>query len=273
MVEGTAAGMLGVSTTLEQDFLAAINRYLLAAGLLAGAVAILLSLLLSRRITEPLHSMTAAAAAMAAGDLDQRVKVHSDDEVGQLATAFNSMAASLSRSQELRRNMVADIAHELRTPLTVLQGNLEALRDGVVPPTSETLGSLHEETLLLSRLVSDLRDLSLAESGQLALQRAPVDVAELARRSVDSLRPQAARRGVMLRLEAAEGLPPAHADADRLAQMLRNLVENALRYTPGGRPGGGDGGAPGTQQAPRGAAADRGRRRTRHQARGAGAGL
>jgi len=232
LVDSSAAGMPWMSAPLEQEFLSAVNRYLLAAGLLAAGAALVLSLYLSRRITQPLQAMTMAASAMAAGDLDQRVAAGGEDEVGQLARAFNTLAASLSRSQELRRNMVADIAHELRTPLTVLQGNLEALRDGVVAVTPEALASLHEETLLLSRLVSDLRDLSLAEAGQLTLRRAPTDVGELARRTVEALRPGAARRGLTLTVRLGDRLPAAHVDPDRMAQVLRNLIENAERYTP-----------------------------------------
>ncbi len=234
LVDSTAQGMPGINSPLEQDFLAAINRYLLVAGLLAAAVALVLSLYLARRITTPLRAMTSAAAALASGDLKQRVDVHTGDEVGQLATAFNSMAADMGRSQELRRNMVADIAHELRTPLTVLQGNLEALRDGVLPPSAETLASLHGETLLLGRLVSDLRELSLAEAGQLKLQPAPTDVAALARRTVESLRTVGDARGVALTLDLPGEPPVLNVDGDRIAQVLRNLLENAIRHSPPG---------------------------------------
>ncbi|MDP3047074.1 MAG: ATP-binding protein [Chloroflexota bacterium] len=234
LVDSTAQGMPGMSSPLEQDFLAAINRYLVLAGLLAVAVALVLSLYLSWRITTPLRAMTAAATALAGGDLKQRVAVRSGDEVGQLANAFNSMAEGMARNQELRRNMVADIAHELRTPLTVLQGNLEALRDGVLPPSPETLTSLHSETLLLARLVSDLRELSLAEAGQLKLQPAPADMAELARQAVESLRTGAAARGVSLALEVQGDLPVVSVDGDRIGQVLRNLMENSVRHSPPG---------------------------------------
>jgi signal transduction histidine kinase len=234
LVDSTAQGMPGMSSPLEQDYLAAINRYLLLGGLLAVAVALLLSLYLSWRITTPLRDRTAAATALAGGDLKQRVAVRSGDEVGQLASAFNSMAEGMARSQDLRRNMVADIAHELRTPLTVLQGNLEALRDGVLPPSAETLNCLHNETILLARLVSDLRELSLAEAGQLKLQPSPTDMAELARQTVESLRTEAAVRGVSLALELPEDLPVLNLDSGRIGQVLRNLLENAIRHSPQG---------------------------------------
>jgi signal transduction histidine kinase len=232
LVDSTAQGMPGISAPLEQDFLDAINRYLVLAGLVAAGVALVLSLYLSWRITTPLRAMTVAAAALAGGDLKRRVVVQSGDEVGQLATAFNSMATGMALSQDLRRNMVADIAHELRTPLTVLQGNLEALRDGVLPASPEILSSLHGETLLLARLVSDLRELSLAEAGQIKLQPAPTDVADLARQTVESLHTGAAARGVSLALDVQRDLPMVSVDGDRIGQVLRNLLENAVRHSP-----------------------------------------
>lgn len=232
VVETDARGAPWMSGTLEQDYLASINRYLYAAGAVAAVVALLLGVFLSRRLATPLHAMTRAASAMAAGDLSQRVEVRSDDEVGDLARAFNGMAESVSASQNLRRSMMADIAHELRTPLTVLQGNLEALRDGVVAPSPEVLASLHEETLLLSRLVADLKDLSLAEAGQLALHLERVDPVDLARRAVDAMSAAAAERGVGLKVNATGEVPAVSADADRLGQVLRNLISNAIRYSP-----------------------------------------
>jgi signal transduction histidine kinase len=146
------------------------------------------------------------------------------------------MAANLAASEEQRRQMVADIAHELRTPLSVMQANLEAMQDGVLPTDAEQLASLHEETLLLSRLVADLRLLSLAEAGQLELELTEADLGELASRAAERLRPAADARGVALAVEIAAGLPRVQVDADRFIQMIGNLVDNALRYTPpGGR--------------------------------------
>jgi two-component system OmpR family sensor kinase/two-component system sensor histidine kinase BaeS len=231
VVETDARGAPWMSGTLEQDYLESINRYLYAAGAVAAVVALLLGFFLSRRLATPLHAMTRAAGAMAAGDLSQRVQAQSDDEVGDLARAFNAMAESVAASQSQRRSMMADIAHELRTPLTVLQGNLEALRDGVVAPSPEALASLHEETLLLSRLVTDLKDLSLAEAGQLALHLEQTDLVDLARRTVEAMGAAAAERGVSLRVNAPVAVPKVSADRDRLSQVLRNLISNAIRYS------------------------------------------
>jgi two-component system OmpR family sensor kinase/two-component system sensor histidine kinase BaeS len=221
-------------SALEHEYLTAVNRAIALAGLVAMLAAVGLSLFLSRRLSAPLGAMTTAAQAMAQGDLRQQVPVRSQDEVGQLATAFNQMAGALAQAETLRRNLVADVAHELRTPLAVLQGHVEGLQDGVLVPTPATLDRLHEETLLLTRLVDDLRELSLAEAGELKLERLPSDLAELLRRSVAAMQPHAAEKGVTLTLDVAPDLPPANLDADRLGQIMRNLLANALRYTPTG---------------------------------------
>jgi signal transduction histidine kinase len=221
-------------SALEQEYLTAVNRAIALAGLVAVLAAVGLSLFLSLRLTAPLGAMTIAAQAMAQGDLRQQVPVRSQDEVGQLAAAFNQMAGALAQAETLRRHLVADVAHELRTPLAMLQGHIEGLQDGVLAPTPPTLDRLHEETLLLTRLVDDLRELSLAEAGELKLERLPADLGELLRRAVAAMQPQAAEKGVNLTLDVAPDLPPASVDADRLGQVMRNLLANALRYTPAG---------------------------------------
>jgi signal transduction histidine kinase len=162
------------------------------------------------------------------------VPVTSRDEVGQLADTFNQMADALVRDQRLRQHMIADIAHELRTPLSVVQANLEAMLDGVLPSNSQEIASLHEEVILLSRLVGDLRLLSLAEAGQLKLECIPTDPAELVQRVVERLGVQAEAHHVTLTAEVASDLPSVEVDADRIGQVLTNLVDNALRYTSSG---------------------------------------
>ena len=144
------------------------------------------------------------------------------------------MAASLARNEEQRRQLLSDIAHELRTPLSIVQGNLEAMMDGVAEASPERLASLREEVLLLSRLVTDLRDLSLAESGHLRLHLEAVDPAGMMTAAASGLAGQAEKRGVRLISEAGDGLPDVMADPDRVGQVLRNLLNNALRYTPEG---------------------------------------
>jgi signal transduction histidine kinase len=216
----------------EEAYLAAVQNALWISGLAAAVVAVALGLLFAYRITRPLGDLTAAARRMAAGDYEQRVPVRSDDEIGELASSFNIMAGAVENQERLRRQMAADIAHELRNPLAVIQGNLEAMLDGVRPLSKESVADAREETQLLSRLITDLRDLSLAEAGQLPLQRRPMDPGELARAVSGSFSPQATDKGVDLAVESPEDLPPVHADPDRISQVFGNLVENALRHTP-----------------------------------------
>jgi two-component system OmpR family sensor kinase len=230
---GQGAGLSSFSA-LEEQFLSTVNRALWLASLVAGVVAVIISLFIARLLAQPLVSMTQAAQAMARGDLAQRVHVASSDEVGRLAKAFNTMAASLERAEELRRNLVADVAHELRTPISVLRADLEALQDKVYEPTPEHLAALQEETDLLERLVADLHELSLAEAGQLKMEIRPTDLAQVCRQAVAAMQAQATARGVDVRLESAAPDAISTADPDRLGQVLRNLVSNALRYTPAG---------------------------------------
>jgi two-component system, OmpR family, sensor histidine kinase BaeS len=219
----------------ERRFLDAVNSALWIAGGAAVSIALLLGLLLSRQITAPLRRMALASRRVAAGDFSQRVDVTSRDELGALAADFNGMAASLGRSEETRKQLLGDIAHELRTPLSVIQGNLEAMMDGVAEASPERLSSLRDEVLLMNRLVTDLRDLTLAEAGQLHLHAEPVHPADLISTAVSGLRARAEQRGIALRGEVQEGLPVVAADPDRIGQVLRNLLDNALRYTgPGG---------------------------------------
>jgi len=220
--------------SLERRFLRAVNRWLWAAGLLAGGLALILGVYLAWQITAPLRELRGAAQAIAGGDLTRRVKITSGDEIGDLARAFNRMTQALEHNEQLRRQMVADIAHELRTPLSVIRANLEALQDGVFPLERESLVPIHEETLLLTRLVEDLRQLALAEAGQLTLERQVVNVGELVQRAVESHRPQAAEREIELGVNIPQSLPMVSLDPQRIGQVLHNLLANALRYTPAG---------------------------------------
>ncbi len=238
---GSGASMMDMMRQLteqagspERSFLDAVNNALWLAGAIAVGAALLLGLMISRQITAPLHRVTVAAGKVAAGDFSHRVDIRSRDELATLAEAFNSMAASLARNEQQRKQLLSDIAHELKTPLSIIQGNLEAMMDGVAEPTPERLSSLREETLLLSRLVIDLRDLSLAEAGHLPLNIQSVDVGDLVERAVSGVRAQAGEHQIQVKTELQQGLPPVVADADRVGQVLRNLLANALRYTPSG---------------------------------------
>jgi two-component system OmpR family sensor kinase len=219
---------------LGQAFLSQVRAALAWAALLAAALSLALGVGVSRLLTAPLGRLTRAARAVAAGNLSQRVEVRSRDEIGELGTAFNGMTANLAEAEALRKNLMADVAHELRTPLTVVQGNLQAILDGVYPLDMGQVASLYDETRLLTRLVDDLHDLALADAGQLRLARGPVDLVGLARASVEHFAPAAEAGGVTLALEAAGEALTVDGDALRLAQVLRNLLSNALRHTPSG---------------------------------------
>jgi signal transduction histidine kinase len=218
----------------EGLFLDRINRTLAASAVGAVAVSLILGALLARTLTRPIRELTAATHAVAGGLLDQKVPVRSRDELGDLANSFNRMSSDLSRSQKARRQMTADIAHELRTPISVILGHVDALEDGVIPSTSEAFGVIRDEADRLSRLVEDLRLLSHAEAGEMTLMRAPVEPRSLLDRAAAAHRPLAAEKGIELRIDLAEDLPEIDVDADRMAQVLDNLVSNALRHTPEG---------------------------------------
>jgi len=235
LVNGERVGTLltpgGEWLTVEQEsFLEQMRSTLIVSGGAALVVALVLGALLVRSITRPLQQLTDASRTIAAGDLDTRVPVRSRDEVGQLAAAFNQMAADLARAEKARRNQTADVAHELRTPLTVIQGALEAMLDGVYPTDRENLQAALTQTRTLSRLVEDLRLLALADAGQLRLHTAPLDLCPFLREIIETHRIQAQERGVDLVLEMPASLPLVEADRDRLAQVMGNLLSNALRY-------------------------------------------
>jgi signal transduction histidine kinase len=219
----------------EQGFVTAVTRSLLIGVLVGGLAAVLFAIVCARAIVRPIDALTSAARRMSRGDLSQRVPIGGRDEIGQLALAFNAMADGLARTEDLRRTMVADTAHELRTPLTNLRGYLEAIRDGVVEPGRETIDSLYEEAVLLSHLVDDLQELSLSDAGRLSLQAAAVEPAALLQAAALALAPRAAAQEVELIVAPAQPtLPHVQADVHRLGQVLRNLLSNALAYTPAG---------------------------------------
>jgi signal transduction histidine kinase len=187
-----------------------------------------------RRIVAPLGDLIGAAERVEAGDYSARVRPRGPRELRALGGAFNNMSARLERSEAERRRLVADVTHELRTPLTVMQGNLEALLDHVYDADDARIESILEETRVLSRLVDDLRTLSLAEAGALALHREPTDVVALVRETAASFRSQADQRGVAIDVKEDTAVPTVEADPVRTREVLTNLLSNALRYTPRG---------------------------------------
>ena len=224
--------MRRLSQAPRNDFTERVNGAIFQAALGATAVSLLLGVFLARSLTKPIQEITQATQAVAQGNLAQAVPVRSDDELGKLATSFNQMSADLAKSRDLRRQLTADIAHDLRTPLSLILGHAEALSDGVLPPTPETFDIIHDEARRLNRLVEDLRLLSLAEAGELTLAARLVVPQSLLERAVLAHAPAAQQKQIELVLDVASDLPELMVDPDRMAQVLDNLLANALRYTP-----------------------------------------
>jgi two-component system sensor histidine kinase BaeS len=213
----------------------ALSRAAVTGTLIAGAVALIVALYVSVRVTRPVTALTSAAGDLAAGRRDTRVDLtDAPGELHSLADAFNEMADNLDREDQLRRNLLADVAHELRTPLTILQGSTEALLDGIDEPTPTAIASLHDEVVRLSRLVADLETLSAAEAAGLRLHTVTVDVADIVRTTVDLLGPLADERDITI--DVVTEPAPTNADPDRLQQIVVNLITNSIKFTPpGGR--------------------------------------
>jgi two-component system sensor histidine kinase BaeS len=203
---------------------------IVVAASVVALVAALTALLLSRRVLRPISALTAASRRVGSGDLAERVPITGRDEFAELGRAFNRMAESLARSEERQRRLIADIAHELRNPLVNLRGYLEALSDGVLPPDPELFASLHDETLLQQRIVDDLQELALAESGALAYHKTTLDLAELLETCRIAHGATAERAGVSLVADTASPVW-VHGDPDRIRQVVSNLVRNALAAT------------------------------------------
>ncbi|MCC7164823.1 MAG: HAMP domain-containing protein [Anaerolineae bacterium] len=210
-------------------------QVILAASLVVIAIlAIALGTLMSRSFTAPLNQLAAAAKRYAARDWSQRVPVRGAQEIVEVSTAFNQMADELEKQETLRRNLMADIAHELRTPLTVMQGNLRAMLDEMYPLDRAEIATLYDETRLLARLVDDLRELALADAGKLPLKLEAVNPNEILNTAAANFAIPADAQDVRFEPLGLINLPPVHADADRFAQVLRNLLANALQHTPAG---------------------------------------
>jgi two-component system sensor histidine kinase BaeS len=223
-------------TDTQRMFLSAIHRYLVWATLAALALAVALSYLLTRRILRPLMQMAAVSREVARGNFSRRVDIASGDEVGQVASAFNRMTDSLEQLERLRKDLVANVAHELRTPLTNLRGYVEALSDEVVPPSRETFKMLEQEILRLVRLVEDLQQLAKADAARAYLTPREIPLHQTINLMLELYRPNF--RDKMITVETQFGPETGFviADREKLLQAVRNLTENAWKYTPqGGR--------------------------------------
>lgn len=227
-------GGIGTGDTPADDFQASVYRAVITSAIVAVIIALLLGSLLFIQITAPLRKLRKAAAAISDGDLSHRVDIKGADEFADLGTTFNTMAESLGRSELQRQQLMADVAHELRTPLTAIQGTIEGMQDEVLPMDKDQLDALYAETTLLNRLIDDLRILSLAENNQLKLNPQLTDINALIKNITDRAQSQAQLKGIEIENHLEENLPGIAVDADRFVQIMNNLINNALRYTPKG---------------------------------------
>jgi signal transduction histidine kinase len=221
-------------TQNERQFLGSVNKSLVFAGAASVALALLAAFFLARRIVRPVNALTSAAQRMRSGDLSVRVPARGRDELAELARSFNSMADAMVRTEELRRNLVSDVAHELRTPLTSIRCQLEAMQDGLTEPVPEAINSIHDEAMQLNRLVEDLQELAQADAAQFRLNLQDVSLKDQAEQVNRSLKALAHERGVAIEVRLPDNLPFVRADAGRLKQILTNLLQNAIEHTPSG---------------------------------------
>ena len=231
MNHGNMAAMMGIP---ERQFMVSLQHSLFLAAVLMLLIGAAVSYFLARSIAVPVINLNRAVNNVAAGSLDVAVAVERRDEVGQLAAAFNVMTAKLKANTVLRQRFLAGVAHELRTPLTVLKANLEGIADGVIAPDQEAILSLTEEVDQMTKLVGELRNLSLLEAGQSAPVYSEIDLPVTLRQIVQKSRPLAAEKDLSLILKVDEALPKLWADPAMLQQMIYNLLMNAIRYTAAG---------------------------------------
>ncbi len=238
MMMGGSQGMNGyiqaTNDELKASFRRAVDNALWKAGIAATLAAGVISGLVSLSIIRPLRRVVKASQHIAEGHYDQRLPARENDEMGELARSFNRMAESLAATENMRRQLIGDVSHELNTPLASIKGYMEGLQDGVIAPTAETFQLVHHEADRLQRLVHDLQELSRAEAVSSQLDLRPCDPSRIVQAVTARLLPQFADQGIVLENDVSERLPQVRADADRVEQVLTNLVGNALQYTAAG---------------------------------------
>ncbi len=227
------------------QFLINVNQAILITGLIVAAVVVIFSLMLVRRLTQPLALLTAAAEQMKSGNYAQRVlPPKSEDELGRLALTFNAMANTIEADvnelrlqEQLRRDLLANIAHDLATPLSAIQGFSEALADDVIADPvarQETAQLIGREVQRMRRLVGEMQQMTSFESGRARIELAPLDLASLVDETLAVIAPECELADISLHNEIVPGTPPALADSDRITQVLLNLLDHARRHTPSG---------------------------------------
>jgi two-component system, OmpR family, sensor histidine kinase BaeS len=241
MVGGRPIGYLGMrprQRLTETRQLLFVKQQKTAMALIAGAmllISALISLPLANRLVQPIKRLATSMHRLATGQFDTRVAVGQEDELGQLARDFNTLALSLEKNEQARRRWVADISHELRTPLSILRGEIEAIQDGIHKPGQDTMRSLHAEVMHLSRLVDDLYQLSLYDIGALSYRKEELDLRHVLEQELQGFDSEFEQKGIALETDiAAKGEFPLFADPGRLQQLFDNLLENSLKYTDAG---------------------------------------
>ncbi|MGW1894689.1 sensor histidine kinase [Streptomyces sp. NPDC002004] len=224
----------GMVPAVDKNFQNSVNRLLAGGALGAALLALVVGVYTARRATAPIAELTRAAEGLAAGRRDRRATTVPNNEIGQLATAFNTMADRVAREDELRRAFAADVAHELRTPLAIQRSQLEAIQDGISRPTDDVITSLHEESLRLGRLVADLEALACADAAAFTLEREPLSLAAVVSDTVTGVSDSFAAAGIDLKTDLAD--VRVEGDPLRLGQIITNQLVNALKFVPpGGR--------------------------------------
>lgn len=231
---GMGGNMGGMMADLTQSFQSAINEILLVAAGLAFLTAVFVSTFVTQRIVKPVQEMKEASQRIANGRYDERVQISGEDELAELAQAFNQMAHTLAQTEERRRQLIGDVAHELRTPLSSIRGVMEGLVDGVLPTDPATFLDVQREVSRLQRLVHDLEELSRAEAGELSLELTWIAPSVFVETAVARLSHQYQDKGVQLRTDLPDNLPQVNVDQARMTQVMLNLLGNALQYTPAG---------------------------------------
>ncbi len=215
---------------LQKAFLGSVNKSVITGAIIAGLAGIVLAALFSRNIVNPVLNLTKATKKMQEGDLDQRVEITTNDEIGALSRAFNSLANRLKQQKQLREEMVSDVAHELRNPMSNIQGYLEGLKEGMIEPSEEVFQSLHQQSLVLNRLINDLRDVNKAKVGKLDLEKKQIVLEDVVSNAVKSVGNRAREKGVTINLHLPDSTLVT-ADPERISQVVRNLLDNALIHT------------------------------------------
>jgi histidine kinase len=228
------SGVTNEAVALQEQFQSVVQQALLISGFAALTAAVLVSLFVSRRIVEPIQTLSNVSRRLAQGLYRERIYLQADDEIAQLAQSVNQLAEALDQTERRRLALLADVTHELRTPLATIGGYMEGLVDGVVSANPATFNLILRETRRLQRLIEDLELLSRVEAGQLPVVARAIDLRPVLEAQIAQFEPLFSSNQVTLSLDAPEQLPQVWADPDRVAQVLINILANAYRYTPAG---------------------------------------